>query len=54
VVAVATLVVNRGVWRLNASQVAAQVLRALFCEGGACRPDALGGRRTIAATGGRG
>ncbi|RIK89503.1 MAG: hypothetical protein DCC71_25980, partial [Proteobacteria bacterium] len=54
VVAVATLVVNRGTWRLSASQVAAQVLRSVFCQRGACRPDAVGGRRTIAATGGRG
>lgn len=54
VVAVATLVVNRGTWRLSASQVAAQVLRSLFCNGGACRADGIGGRRTVAATGGRG
>ena len=39
VVAVASLVVNRGKWRRSASQVAADVLRAYFCDAGACRPD---------------
>ena len=39
-VAIATLVVNRGKWRRTASQVAADVLRAVFCDAGACRVDA--------------
>jgi hypothetical protein len=38
-VAVATLVVNRGKWWKNASQVAAEVLQAVFCEEGRCRPE---------------
>lgn len=36
-IAVATLVVNRGKWRKSASQVAADVLQALFCDSGTCR-----------------
>jgi hypothetical protein len=39
-VAVATLVVNRGKWGRSASQLAAAVLREVFCNGSACRPDA--------------
>jgi hypothetical protein len=51
-IAVATLVVNRGgKWRRSASQVAADVLRAVFCRDGECRPDPS--RRTVAATGER-
>jgi cell division protein FtsI/penicillin-binding protein 2 len=38
-VAVATLVVNRGKWRRSASQVAADVLREVFCSGAACRAE---------------
>ena len=45
-IAVATLVVNRGKWRRSASQVAAQVLQAVFCEAGACRAEAPAQRRT--------
>jgi cell division protein FtsI/penicillin-binding protein 2 len=36
-VAVATLVVNRGKWWRSASQVAAEVLQAMFCGEGTCR-----------------
>ena len=53
VVAVASLVVNRGKWRRSASQVAADVLRAYFCASGSCRPDAAD-RRALAPIGGRG
>ena len=38
-VAVATLVVNRGNRHASATQIAAQVLRALFCDASACRPE---------------
>jgi cell division protein FtsI/penicillin-binding protein 2 len=38
-VAIATLVVSRGRRHVNASQVAAQVLRAVFCDAAACRPE---------------
>ena len=42
-VAVAALVVNRGRWRRSASNLAAEVLRAVFCSDGVCRDD---GRRS--------
>jgi penicillin-binding protein A len=40
-VAVATLVVNRGRWGRSASQIAAAVLREVFCGRLSCRPDAV-------------
>ena len=46
-VAVATLVVNRGKWRRSASQVAAAVLQAVFCDSGACRAETPAQRRTV-------
>ena len=50
-VVVATLVVNRGQWRRTASQVAAEVLRGVFCRDGVCRPAPA---RAVAQTSGRG
>jgi len=38
-VAVATLLVNRGRWHRSASQLAAEVLQAVFCADGVCRED---------------
>jgi hypothetical protein len=35
--------VNRGRWRRSASQLAAEVLRAVFCSDGVCRDE---GRRS--------
>jgi cell division protein FtsI/penicillin-binding protein 2 len=54
VVAVASLVVNRGKWRRSASQVAADVLRAYFCDAGACRPDGAAHRAQTTSVAGRG
>jgi peptidoglycan glycosyltransferase len=39
-IAIATLVVNRGRWHMRATQVAAEVLKAVFCAGGSCQPAA--------------
>lgn len=50
-IAVAALVVNRGQWRRSASQVAAEVLRGVFCRDGACRPAPA---RAVAQTSRRG
>jgi cell division protein FtsI/penicillin-binding protein 2 len=50
-IAIATLVVNRGKWRRSASQVAAEVLRSVFCSDGVCRPAPA---RAVARTSGPG
>jgi penicillin-binding protein A len=39
-IAVAVVVVQHGRWWRNASQVASEVLRGVFCDGGLCRPEA--------------
>jgi cell division protein FtsI/penicillin-binding protein 2 len=46
-VAIAALVVNGAVWWRNASQVAAEVLKHVFCPKGVCQPDAA--ERLLAA-----
>jgi penicillin-binding protein A len=48
-IAVATLVVNRGRWRRSASQVAADVLHEVFCNGAECRRDGVPGPRRSAS-----
>jgi penicillin-binding protein A len=40
-IAVATLVVQQGKWWLSSSQLAAEVLREVFCAGGVCTADAV-------------
>jgi hypothetical protein len=45
-IVIATLVVNRGKWHRSATQVAAQVLQAVFCESGDCRAEAPALHRT--------
>ena len=40
-IAVAVVVVQRARWRRNASQVASEVLRGIFCDSGVCRADAV-------------
>jgi cell division protein FtsI/penicillin-binding protein 2 len=39
-IAVAVVVVQRARWWRNASQIASEVLRGVFCDGGPCRADA--------------
>jgi hypothetical protein len=39
-IAVAVVVVQRARWWRNASQVASEVLRGVFCDRGVCRADA--------------
>ncbi len=40
-VAVATLVVQSDLWLISSSQLAAEVLKTLFCPSGVCSPDAV-------------
>jgi hypothetical protein len=40
-IAVAVVVVQRARWWRNASQVASEVLRGVFCDSGVCRADAV-------------
>jgi hypothetical protein len=40
-IAVAVVVVQRARWTRNASQVASEVLRGVFCDSGVCRADAV-------------
>jgi penicillin-binding protein A len=49
-VAVATLVVNGKLWWRSASQIAAEVLRAVFCDAGRCRVDAADARLDVLET----
>jgi hypothetical protein len=41
-IAVATLLVQSDLWWRNASQIAAEVLRRVFCTGKSCRPENAG------------
>jgi len=50
-VAVVTLIVNRGVWRRSAAQLAAEVLHDIFCADGVCRE---GARQSARRNEGRG
>ena len=48
-VAIAVVVVNKPRWWRNASQIAAEVLKRIFCEKGHCRPEAADRFRTTVA-----
>ena len=40
-IAIAAVVVNGALWWRNASQIAAEVLRQVFCDGRRCQPESL-------------
>ena len=49
-VAIAVLLVQGELWWRSASQIAGEVLRRVFCEDGACRPEAAARWISAAAT----